>query len=140
MRLRVSAAKTTPELTITFAEPCWARGGTYKLGSIHQSGSKDVVALVSSTPCAIGYSGMGYKDDTVKWPNVKAGDDQEGVAPSVESASNGTYPIARPLYIYSGDGSSRNTLTGLFCWQAEKVVLDLGYVPLSHSLRAFLQP
>ena len=32
----------------------------YKLGSIDQSGSKDVVALVSRTPCAIGYSGMAF--------------------------------------------------------------------------------
>ena len=43
-------------------------GGTreYKLGSIDQSGSKDVVALVSRTPCAIGYSGMAFATSGVK--------------------------------------------------------------------------
>ena len=38
----------------------------YKLQSIDQSGSKDVVALVSKTPGAIGYSGMGYNMPGVK--------------------------------------------------------------------------
>ena len=32
----------------------------YKLGSRDLHGSKDVVELVAHTPCAIGYSGMGY--------------------------------------------------------------------------------
>ena len=117
-----------------FREAVLGEGRDYKLGSIDQSGSKDVVALVSSTPCAIGYSGMGYKDDTVKWLNVKAGDDQEGVAPSVESASNGTYPIARPLYIYTL-GEPTGLIKEYVDWTlspaGQKVVLDLGYVPLS---------
>src|SRR5262249_22508991 len=35
-------------------------GVDFKLGTIDLHGSKDVVELVSRTPCAIGYSGMGY--------------------------------------------------------------------------------
>ncbi len=43
-----------------FREVVLGPGRDYQLGSIDQSGSKDVVALVAQTPTAIGYSGMGY--------------------------------------------------------------------------------
>src|SRR5262245_3200675 len=40
-----------------FREHILGKTRDYKNGSIDQSGSKDVVALVAKTPCAIGYSG-----------------------------------------------------------------------------------
>ena len=43
-----------------FREAVLGRTRELKLGSVDQSGSKDVVTLVSRTPCAIGYSGMAY--------------------------------------------------------------------------------
>lgn len=106
----------------------------YKLGSIDQSGSKDVVVLVSRTPCAIGYSGMGYKTDEVKWLPVKAktGDDV-AVKPSVASAADGSYPIARPLRVYTlGEptGAIKEYLDWILSPAGQQVVLDLGYVPI----------
>ena len=64
-------------------------------------GSKDVVELVSKTPAAIGYSGMGYATPDVKMLRVakKAGD--KAYAPTVENTLNHTYPIARPLFMYT---------------------------------------
>ena len=50
----------------------------YKLGSVDQSGSKAVVALVSKTPSAIGYSGMGYATPDVKMLNVSRRDGRAG--------------------------------------------------------------
>ncbi len=43
-----------------FREAVLGRTADFKLGSVDQSGSKDVAALVARTPCAIGYSGMAY--------------------------------------------------------------------------------
>ena len=42
----------------------------FKLGSRDLNGSKDVVELVATTPCAIGYSGMGYATPHVKMLRV----------------------------------------------------------------------
>jgi phosphate transport system substrate-binding protein len=53
-------------------------GREFKLGSIDQSGSKDVVALVSRTPCAIGYSGVAYATTEVK--ALKVAPQPRGVA------------------------------------------------------------
>ncbi len=105
----------------------------FKLGSIDQSGSKDVVALVTRTPCAIGYSGMGYKTDDVKWLKIAKAKGGESVEPSVEAASDGSYPIARPLYIYTL-GEPTPTAQAYLDWilseEGQKVVLELGYVPV----------
>lgn len=117
-----------------FREAVLGEGRDYKLGSIDQSGSKDVVALVSRTPCAIGYSGMGYRTDEVKVLNVAEKKGQPDVAPSVETAIDGSYPIARPLYIYTlGEptGAVKDYLDWIMSEVGQQIILDLGYVPLS---------
>jgi phosphate transport system substrate-binding protein len=108
----------------------------FKLGSIDQSGSKDVVALVAQTPCAIGYSGMGYHTDDVKWLKVVGKDGGEGAEPSVESVLNHTYPIARPLLIYTlGEptGAVKEYLDWMRSETGQKILADLGYIPLDFS-------
>ena len=62
----------------------------FKLGSIDQSGSKDVVALVSTTLNSIGYSGMGYATPDVKMLKIKSSDDGEAVEPTAENVINNT--------------------------------------------------
>src|SRR5262245_60957339 len=64
-----------------FREHVLGKEGKFRLGTIDQSGSKDVVALVGKTPCAVGYSGMGYKTNAVKFLKVK-GKDGKAVVPS----------------------------------------------------------
>jgi phosphate transport system substrate-binding protein len=75
--------------------------GDFKLGSRDMQGSKDVVDLVSKTPCAIGYSGLGYATPHVKAICVAAGKSSECVAPTAETAKSGKYPLSRPLYMYT---------------------------------------
>jgi phosphate transport system substrate-binding protein len=106
----------------------------YRLGSIDQSGSKDVVALVSRTPTAIGYSGMGYTTPEVKMLKVSRHRGEPGVAPTVKSASDGSYPITRPLQIYvigKPTGNVKDYLDWILSPAGQKVVLETGYVPLS---------
>jgi phosphate transport system substrate-binding protein len=116
-----------------FREAVLGENRDYKLGSIDQSGSKDVVALVSSTPCAIGYSGMGYHTDDVKWLKVSNQKGQPGVEPSVASAADGSYPIARPLQVYTlGEptGALKEYIDWILSAEGQQIVLVLGYVPV----------
>ena len=73
----------------------------YKMGSIDQSGSKDVVALISRTPCAIGYSGIAFVTAGVKALKLSARKGQPSVTPSPATVIDRSYPIARPLYLYT---------------------------------------
>ena len=61
-----SAGRTARGTYAYFKEAVLGKKREYKQGATSQSGSSDVVALVSNTPCAIGYSGMGYNSDEVK--------------------------------------------------------------------------
>lgn len=128
---------------VYFREAVLGKNRDYKLGSIDQSGSKDVVALVSRTPCAIGYSGMGYKTDEIKWAKVSRKKGEDGVEPSVSTAKDGSYPIARPLMIYTvGEptGAAKEYLDWIRSPAGQKVVLDLGYVSVGDSAAETTEP
>jgi len=105
----------------------------YKLGSLDMHGSKDVVDLVAKTPGAIGYSGLAYATDHVKLVPVTAEDGQPAIAPSVDTAIDGTYPIARPLFMYTrGEptGAVKTYLDWILSDAGQKIILDKGYAPV----------
>ena len=104
----------------------------YKLGSIDQSGSKDVVALVSRTPCAIGYSGMAFAVIGVKALKVSKKKGEPMVAPTADAAISGSYPIARRLYLYTpGDpvGQTKAFLDWVLGVDGQQIVRKVGFVP-----------
>lgn len=114
-----------------FREAVLGDDGDFKLGSRDMHGSKDVVDLVASTSCAIGYSGLAYANHEVKMPCVLA-DDGTCVAPSVDSAVDGSYPIARPLYMYTESepvGDVKTYLDWIMGDEGQCVIVDKGYAP-----------
>jgi len=114
-----------------FREVILGKKRDYRLGSINTSGSKDVIFLVAHTPGAIGYSGMGYTTDDVKMLKVSRKKGEPGVTPSVKNAQNGTYPITRPLQIYTigePEGAVKKYMDWIDSKEGQQVVLDLGYV------------
>jgi phosphate transport system substrate-binding protein len=115
-----------------FREAVLGKKRDLKLGSIDQSGSKDLVTLVSRTPRAIGYSGMGYMTDEVKVLKVSKRKGDPGIEPTVDNVNNGTYPLSRPLQIYT-IGQPSGAVAEYLAWihgpEGQNVVLDLGYVP-----------
>jgi len=117
---------------VYFREAVLGRTREFRLGSIDQSGSKDVVALVSRTPCAIGYSGMAYAAPGVRALKISRKKSEPGTAPTVESALDGTYPIARPLYLYTR-GTPTAAAKDFIDWTlgeaGQQVLRDIGYVP-----------
>lgn len=73
----------------------------FRQGVSELVGSNEVVESVSKTPSAMGYSGMGYKTDAVNWLKISAKKGGEAVTPGADAARNGSYPIARKLFIYT---------------------------------------
>jgi phosphate transport system substrate-binding protein len=116
-----------------FREAILGKNRDFKLGSSDMNGSKDVVAAVSQAPCALGYSGLGYHTSEVKMLLVakKAGDPT--YAPSIETTLNHTYPIARPLFVYSLGTPNEQTkkyLDWIHSVPGQVIVKESGYVPL----------
>ena len=101
-----------------------------RLGSRDMAGSSEVVDLVEKTACAIGYSGLAYATEEVKVPCLMTEDGGNCIAPSTTSAVDGTYPIARPLFMYT-NGQPEGVTKDYIDW----ILSDEGPVSYTH-LRA----
>jgi phosphate transport system substrate-binding protein len=102
-------------------------------GSRDMNGSKEVVALVASTPTAIGYSGMGYATAQVKMLKVASKPGEPAIAPTVENTLSKKYPIARSLQLYTlgqPEGPVKTFITWTLSAAGQKMVTQTGYVPL----------
>lgn len=105
----------------------------YKLGTRDMHGSKDVVDLVEKTPCAIGYSGLAYATDHVKLACVSSKDGEACINPSVATASDGSYPIARPLFMYTNGqptGDIKSYMDWILSDEGQCIILKKGYAPV----------
>jgi phosphate transport system substrate-binding protein len=104
----------------------------FKLGTLELNGSKEVVELVAHTPCAIGYSGMGYATAGVHMLAL-ARDAGAPVSPTPAATLDRSYPIARPLYMYTAgepEGETKRYLDWIHSPAGQRLVAAVGYVPL----------
>jgi phosphate transport system substrate-binding protein len=109
----------------------------YKLGSRDMHGSKDVVDLVESTPCAIGYSGLAYATEHIKMPCVSTEEGAPCVAPSMETAVDRSYPISRPLFMYTAgepEGATKEYMDWIVSDVGQCMLVEKGYAPIRGDL------
>lgn len=110
--------------------------GDYKATVNEQPGSASVVQSVSTSINAIGYSGIGYKTTGVRaLPLSKKGTNYVEATP--DNAINGTYPLARFLYVYVNKAPNkplspleREFIKMVLSRQGQEVVVKDGYIPL----------
>jgi phosphate transport system substrate-binding protein len=96
--------------------------------------SEGITAEVSDNPNAIGYDGLGYVTPEVKVVAVARDVSGPYVLPSAETVNDGTYPIARDLYMYTAgepSGAVKDYLDWIITSEAQKIVDELGFVPIS---------
>jgi phosphate transport system substrate-binding protein len=108
-------------------------GSGFDLGILDMLSSKDVVHLVEKTPCAIGYSGLAYATDKVKLGCIAKDDSDSCVIPSIASASDRSYAIARPLFMYVKDSATpavKDYLDWILSDAGQCVLLKKGYAPI----------
>jgi phosphate transport system substrate-binding protein len=87
-----------------------------------------IVQAVSNNKYAIGYIGIGYVNSSVKGLTVN------GIQGTNETTLNGTYPISRPLFMFTNGWPEGDTLNFINYMlnpeKGQKHVADSGYVPL----------
>jgi phosphate transport system substrate-binding protein len=117
---------------VYFKDTILGKERDYKLGSRDMHGSKDVVDLVEHTACAIGYSGLAYANEHVAVAAISPDGKAPYVEPSVATASDGSYPIARPLLMYTNGqptGKVKAYLDWILSDAGQKIIMDKGYAP-----------
>lgn len=96
-------------------------------GALMLASNLEVARAVEQTPGGIGYVGLGYLSDKVKVLKVN------GVTPSEATVRDGSYPLARPLYMYTNGnptGISKSFIDFILSTEGQKIVRDNGFVPV----------
>lgn len=113
-------------------------GGDYKSSVKEQPGSATVVQGVATDRSGIGYSGIGYKTADVRAVPLAEQAGAEFVEALPENAYNGTYPLARPLFLSVNyqpgsklDPLRREFIRFVFSKQGQENVVKDGYFPVT---------
>ncbi len=118
---------------VYFKKAVLGKKGKYRQGTLDMHGSKDVVDLVEKTPCAIGYSGLAYATDHIKMACITNAEKSGCVMPSTASAADKTYPIARPLFMYT-NGEAQGAIKTYLDWvmsdTGQCIIAGKGYAPV----------
>jgi phosphate transport system substrate-binding protein len=117
--------------------------GDYKDSVKQQPGSASVVQAVASDKYGIGYSGIGYKTADVRAVPLRADANSPVVPAAADHAYDGTYPLARFLYLYVNyqPGSQLDPLRAeflkyVFSKEGQTDVVKDGYYPVSAKIAA----
>lgn len=116
-----------------FREKVLGSKGRFKQRCNNLNGSKDVVDFCAKTKSAIGYSGLAYATPEVKLVPVAKDDAAAPIAPTMETAIDGSYPIARPLFMYTR-GEPQGAVKAYMDWilsdAGQRIIHDKGYAPV----------
>lgn len=116
-----------------FLNEVLGKGSRFKSRCRNLNSSKDVVDLCAKSKSAIGYSGLAYATPDVRIVPVVAEEGKPAVTPTIATVLDKSYAIARPLYMYTTEGCSKE-ITTYVEWikgdEGQKVMFEKGYVPL----------
>jgi len=92
-----------------------------------QASNGAIVQTVSKNRYAIGYIGLGYINKSIKPLTVN------GIEATLDTAFSKTYPVSRPLYMYTNGkptGQTAKYLNFVLGPQGQELVAKDGYVPV----------
>jgi len=96
--------------------------------------SAAIVQSTSQDHWSIGYVGLGYAEGAaVKVIAVKQDAAGPAVHPSLDTVRDGSYPIARPLYLYTNGeptGLTKAVVDFALSEGGQRIVQETGYIPL----------
>jgi phosphate transport system substrate-binding protein len=101
------------------------KGAKLRTDSLMQASNKEIAETVAKTPGAIGYVGLGYLSADLKALSI------DGVIPSEATVLNGTYKLARPLYMYTNgepSATAKSFIDFILSAQGQQIVKATGFV------------
>jgi len=95
--------------------------------------SEGISHEIRQNPNAIGYDGLGYVTEDQKTLAVAIRAGEPYVLPTIATVKDGSYPIARSLYMYTNGqptGVIKDYLDWILSDEGQAIVRELGFVPL----------
>ncbi len=112
--------------TFLFFEEHVLEGDSYTERSTSVPTTAAVIREVRADSTAIGYGGLAYGRDVI---HIAV----DGVEPTAENVRNGSYPIARYLYLFAAeppDGAMKMFVDWILSNSGQNIVREVGYIPL----------
>lgn len=107
-------------------------GGRERLDAVAPSSGKEVVTVIGRTRSAIGFVSVACVDRSVRVLPLAPDAGAAAVLPGPESVRDGSYPLVRPLFVYSLD-PPREQVAGYIGWicgdQGQHILQQNGYLP-----------
>jgi phosphate transport system substrate-binding protein len=95
--------------------------------------TEEGVSEVANNPNAIFYPGLGYVTEEVKPLAIKKTADETGILPSVATALDGTYPVSRPLFMFTNGWPELEMANFINYFihpnKGQQIVREAGFVP-----------
>ena len=105
----------------------------FSMNTLLLPSSEGIINELRSNPNAIGYDGLGYVPKDLKMIAIAKKPGEAYVLPSIATVNDKTYAVARDLYMYTAGeatGVSKDYLDWIISADAQKIVADLGFVPI----------
>jgi len=115
--------------------------GDFKNNVNEQPGSASVVQGITASINAIGYSGIGYVTSGIKAVPVAEKDGRPFVLPTPENSLDGSYPLARFLYVYVNKQPNQplpplqqEFIKMVLSQSGQKAVVKDGFIPIPNKI------
>ena len=106
----------------------------FRPDALTEPSNGNIVKNVAQTKGAIGYVGLAYLNDSVVSLSVAKEDGAGFVAPSLETVKDGSYPIARPLFMYTNGepaGLVKAYIDFVLSAEGQAVIKEIGFIPVN---------
>ena len=103
-------------------------------GALMLSSSQAIADEVAGNSAAIGYYGMGYISSKQKMVAIAKDGASVFVEPSIENVLSGSYPISRPLFLYTNGepaGPTKKFIDFTLSKEGQDLVLATDFVPIN---------
>ena len=125
-------SRETSSGTYEFFKESVLKNKNYMASSLSMPATGAIIQSVSQTKGAIGYVGLAYVSPRVKTLSVSY-DGTHYATPTVENATNKTYPIVRPLYYYYNVKNKEQVsplIQFILSSDGQDIIKKSGYIPV----------
>ena len=125
-------SRETSSGTYEFFKESVLKNKNYMASSLSMPATGAIIQSVSQTQGAIGYVGLAYVSPRVKTLSVSY-DGSHYATPTVENATNKTYPIVRPLYYYYNVKNKEQVsplIQFILSSDGQDIIKKSGYIPV----------
>lgn len=125
-------SRETSSGTYEFFKESALKNKNYMPSSLSMPATGAIIQSVSQTKGAIGYVGLAYVSPRTKTLAISY-DGKHYATPTVENATNKTYPIVRPLYYYYNTAHKAEVaplLAFILSPEGQNIIKKSGYIPV----------